>query len=364
VEYVKEKEGAPADMLVIKPGPNRQFTLYAGGGASALTVANALNQQYSEQEIRDVLKDKGLQPEEIEAAIANGRKAQEALAQGYTEDEIAAVVDEKDPKPSLVNQRQPAMESWQGRSAESLAGKYAEAYKEGTPAAPKNVLEAYGAGPEALQARRDGAYKKLISNDAMSAKDLVSSLQVLQPALVSLTDRAQGLGGNKLKQVQVEAAEKASKQKIIDMAAERGVNLVFQDGEYFIQTDDGKYAKATAGFWDEVLTAVGEAASGVAGAELGAREGNALTAVTQTVAKVAGSVGKAIGGDIGKGIQNISGIAGGIKDFGQGPNLEEIGKAVGGIIPEVGKMFNKRTNYSNAPLRKLGKSAHAMRLAV
>ena len=54
-----------------------------------------------------------------------------------------------------------------------------------------------------LQERRDQAYQTLMSQEKTTARDLVTSLQVLSPALVSLTDQAKGALGNKLKARQV-----------------------------------------------------------------------------------------------------------------------------------------------------------------
>lgn len=296
IEWVKQQhEANSTDMLVIKPGP-KGFTLYAGGGATAIAVANAMQEGYNDEEIRSFLKEKGLADDEIEAAVTQGSKAKQAIDQGYSPEEVQAFVDGKEPKLEPTAKTQPAMDSWQGTNASKIAEGYKQAYAEGTAPGPENVVEAYGAGPKALQARRDDAYKKLTKQEAISARDLVTSMQVLNPALVSLTDRVQGFAGDKLKQAQVMRAEEESRNKIIAMAKDHGVELEMQDGEYYAKMEDGRYARVTPDLWDSLISAKGEAAGGVAGALAGARLGAMATPAPHPLAKLAGSaVGAAIG---------------------------------------------------------------------
>lgn len=296
IEWVKQQYASnSADMLVIKPGP-KGFTLYAGGGATAIAVANAMQEGYNDEEIRSFLKEKGLADDEIEAAVTQGSKAKQAIDQGYSLEEVQAFVDGKEPKLEPTAKTQPAMDSWQGANASKVAEAYKQSYVEGTASGPESLVEAYGAGPKALQARRDDAYKKLTKQEAISARDLVTSMQVLNPALVSLTDRVQGFAGDKLKQAQVMRAEEESRNKIIAMAKDHGVELEMQDGEYYAKMEDGRYARVTPDLWDSLISAKGEAAGGVAGALAGARLGAMATPAPHPLAKLAGSaVGAAIG---------------------------------------------------------------------
>lgn len=290
IQWAKEQQkGKSTDMLVIKPG-SKGFTMYAGGGATAVAVANAMQEGYNDEEIRSFLKEKGLADDEIEAAVAQGNKAKQAIDQGYSTEEVQAFVDGKEPKLEPTVKKQPAMDSWQARNASGVAEAYKQSYVEGTAPGPENLLEAYGAGPKAMQARRDNAYKKLSQQEAISARDLVTSMQVLNPALVSLTERVQGLAGDKLKQAQVIKAEEESRKKIIAMAKEHGVELEMQDGEYYAKMDNGQYKPVTPGLWDEIISAKGEAAGGIAGAIAGARLGAMATPVPHPLAKLGGSV--------------------------------------------------------------------------
>lgn len=304
IEWAKQQyEANGADMLVIKPGP-KGFTMYAGGGATAIAVANAMQEGYNDEEIRSFLKEKGLADDEIEAALTQGGKAKQAIDQGYSPEEVQAFVDSKEPKLEPTAKTQPAMDSWQARNAAGwqaqnaarISEAYRQAYEEGVAPPPTNLLEAYGAGPKAMQARRDSAYKNLTKQEAISARDLVTSMQVLNPALVSLTDRVQGFAGDQLKQAQVIKAEEESRKKIIAMAKDHGVELEMQDGEYYAKMDDGRYARVTPDLWDEIISAKGEAAGGIAGAIAGARLGAMATPVPHPAAKLGGSIlGAAVG---------------------------------------------------------------------
>lgn len=268
--------------IVIKPGPKRDFTLYSSGAAGAFVVAGAIQDGFKEEEIADILKEQGYADDEIQTALSNGKKAAEAKAAGFTDEEIEEVLKEKDPEPSSVEARQPAMQSWQGR----------EQY---------NPLQNQGTGIEAImnprnwptvEQSRNAAYQRLLSKENTTAQQLVTDLKVIQPAMVSLTERAQGLLGNTLKQRQVEVAEREAQQKIVNLASERGVNLRVQDGEYFAQTEDGKWARVTPDLLDDLASAKGEIIGGTAGAIAGL----ALTPIPHPLAKFIGSAAGAAAG--------------------------------------------------------------------
>lgn len=268
--------------IVIKPGPKRDFTLYSSGAAGAFVVAGAIQDGFKEEEIAEILKEQGYADDEIQTALSNGKKAAEAKAAGFTDEEIEEVLKEKDPEPSSVEARQPAMQSWQGR----------EQY---------NPLQNQGTGLEAtmnprnwptVEQSRNAAYQRLLSKENTTAQQLVTDLKVIQPAMVSLTERAQGLLGNTLKQRQIEVAEREAQQKIVNLASERGVNLRVQDGEYFAQTEDGKWARVTPDLLDDLASAKGEIIGGTAGAIAGL----ALTPIPHPLAKFIGSAAGAAAG--------------------------------------------------------------------
>ena len=287
-----------ADYVVIKPGEKAKtqgFQLYASGGATvaAITVANALNQGVGEDDISTVLKEQGYSDAEIQKALDKGKKAQLALSQGVAEEDIRTVLDEQEPQLNQQSEQQPQMQNWQGV-------KPAYNYLTGES---DTVGQQYsynrGNYTPTLQERRDQAYQTLMSQEKTTARDLVTSLQVLSPALVSLTDQAKGALGNKLKAKQVEEAEKAARDKIISMAQDKGITLQWQGGEYYAQTPEGQWAKVTPGMWDQLWAMKGETVGAVAGAVAGARAGAAVP-VPHPLAKLAlGAAGSVVGAAVG-----------------------------------------------------------------
>lgn len=266
--------------IVIKPGPKRDFTLYSSGAAGAFVVAGAIQDGFKEEEIADILKEQGYADDEIQTALSNGKKAAEAKAAGFTDEEIEEVLNEKDPSPSSVEERQPAMQSWQGRDTAMQ-----------TPGAGYEATMNPASWPTAEESRA-AAYKRLTEKGTTTAQQLVTDLKVIQPAMVSLTERAQGLMGNQLKQRQVEVAEREAQQKIVNLASERGINVQVQGGEYFAQTEDGKWAKVTPDLLDELASAKGEIVGGTAGAIAGGM----MMPIPHPLAKFLGSAaGAALG---------------------------------------------------------------------
>jgi len=290
--------GTGADYIVIKPGEKARtqgFQLYASGGASvaALTVANALNQGVGEDDISTVLKEQGYSDAEIQKALDKGKKAQLALSQGVAEEDIRTVLDEQEPQLNQQSEQQPQMQNWQGV-------KPAYNYLTGES---DTVGQQYsynrGNYTPTLQERRDQAYQTLMSQEKTTARDLVTSLQVLSPALVSLTDQAKGALGNKLKAKQVEEAEKAARDKVISMAKDKGITLQWQGGEYYAQTPEGQWAKVTPTIWDELWAMKGETVGAVAGAVAGARAGAAIPAPHPLAKLALGAAGSVVGAAVG-----------------------------------------------------------------
>lgn len=303
LEAVSKKGELPvtpteAEYIVIKPGEKARtegFKLYASGGASvaALTVANALNQGVGEDDISTVLKEQGYSDAEIQKALDKGKKAQLALSQGVAEEDIRTVLDEQEPQLNQQSEQQPQMQNWQGV-------KPAYNYLTGES---DTVGQQYsynrGNYTPTLQERRDQAYQTLMSQEKTTARDLVTSLQVLSPALVSLTDQAKGALGNKLKAKQVEEAEKAARAKVISMAQDKGITLQWQGGEYYAQTPEGQWAKVTPGMWDQLWAMKGETVGAVAGAVAGARAGAAIPAPHPLAKLALGAAGSVVGAAVG-----------------------------------------------------------------
>lgn len=263
--------------LTVEPKTTVSKTYTTAGGA--MTVASALADGYSDAEIAEILKEKGYAESDIVIALDYGKKASEALAQGFTEDEIAEVLTESEPE--VESEVQPAMQSWQGRYTATMQ----------TPGTGYEATMNPASWPTAEESRA-AAYKRLTDKGTTTAQQLVTDLKVIQPAMVSLTERAQGMMGNQLKQRQVEVAEREAQQKIVNLASERGINVQVQGGEYFAQTEDGKWAKVTPDLLDELASAKGEIVGGTAGAIAGGM----MMPIPHPLAKFLGSAaGAALG---------------------------------------------------------------------
>ena len=289
-----------ATYIVIKPGEaakTRGFQLYASGGASvaALTVANAMNQGVGEEDISTVLKEQGYSDAEIQAALDKGKKAQLALSQGVAEADIRTVLDEQEPQLNQEAEQQPQMQNWQGI-------KPAYNYLTGeTNSSGQAYSYARGNYTPTLQERRDAAYQSIIGDKEVSARDLVTSLKVLSPAMVTLTDQASAALGNSLKAKQVQAAEEAARGKVISLAQSKGLALQWDENQqkYLAQTPNGQWADVTPTIWDELWAAKGEATGAVAGAVAGARAGSALPVVHPLAKLAAAGAGSVVGAAVG-----------------------------------------------------------------
>lgn len=289
-----------ATYIVIKPGEaakTQGFQLYASGGASvaALTVANAMNQGVGEDDISTVLKEQGYSDAEIQKALDKGKKAQLALSQGVAEADIRTVLDEQEPQLNQEAEQQPQMQNWQGI-------KPAYNYLTGeTDSSGQAYSYARGNYTPTLQERRDAAYQSIIGDKEVSARDLVTSLKVLSPAMVTLTDQASAAFGNSLKAKQVQAAEEAARGKVISLAQSKGLALQWDENQqkYLAQTPDGQWADVTPTIWDELWAAKGEATGAVAGAVAGARAGSALPVVHPLAKLAAAGAGSVVGAAVG-----------------------------------------------------------------
>lgn len=138
-------------------------------------------------------------------------------------------------------------------------------------------------------------YKELVDDaNTLTAEELVSSLKVLHPTMVSdsLTS-IPAFFGNKEAHQRYDTAREASRKRIIDIAKQNyNLDLVWQpDGVgsegWYAQTDEG-LVEVTPGFWEDFRKFSGEMVGGIAGAIYGGKRGAALGASLATAAGQAG----------------------------------------------------------------------------
>lgn len=149
-------------------------------------------------------------------------------------------------------------------------------------------------------------YDKIVDETVeMSAEELVSSMKVIHPTMVSDTlTTIPAFFGNKEAKQRYDVARESSRKRIIDSAkGSYGIDLVWapegvaSEG-FYANTEEG-LVEVTPGFWEDVKKISGEVVGGVGGAIAGAKTGAMLAPPTPWT-KAAGTViGAAVGGMIG-----------------------------------------------------------------
>ncbi|BAM63085.1 tail tape measure protein [Edwardsiella phage ETP-1] len=243
---------------VLKPGATASFDSLG----DSFKMADALAKGYSDKEVAGYLKGKGYDDEQILELTTQSQQIAQAREAGYDDAEIDGFI--KGSKPQVANvETKPVtsgdIEQW--------------------------VSSLFASKP------KQSAYDKLTSGDEMDAEDLLASMQVLAPNMASMTTRVSGFFGNQEAATKAEAGALASRTRIIDMAAKRGLQLEWNDelGSFVTQTETGPQP-IEEGFWDSFWTQKGELAGGVSGAIVGGRLGAAAGTVGGPWGVAAGTV--------------------------------------------------------------------------
>ena len=115
--------------------------------------------------------------------------------------------------------------------------------------------------------------------EQMTAEELVSSMKVLHPTMVSDTiTTIPAYFGNKEAKQRYDQAREASRSRIISLAKEDyNLDLLWQADEvgsegWFAQTPDG-LVEVTPGFWEDFKKVSGEITGGITGAIIGGKRG-------------------------------------------------------------------------------------------
>jgi len=212
-------------------------------------VATALENNYSEKEISDYLLNKGYDQEQISSMVAQSSKILEARKSGYNDDEIRSYLSA-------------------GNTTVSSVEKEPVVFEEDEVWIPTQ----WGA------VKKRSAYDTLTSSNTITAEELLASMKVLAPNMASMTTRVSGFFGNQEAARKAEAGALGSRKKIIAMAAERGLELTWNEqiGEFVAETADGPQP-INEGIWESLLAEKGELAGGIsgglAGFKLGSRGG-------------------------------------------------------------------------------------------
>lgn len=217
--------------------------------SDSFKVATSLQNNYSDEEVRTYLADKGYDSAQVDSLFLNSQRIVQARDAGYSDDEIQG----------FLQDQQVAVKKMDKAPVE-------------VPEQQEWVATQWGAVP------KKNAYDQLTSGNTMSAEELLSSMKVLAPNMASMTTRVSGFFGNEAAAVKAEQGALASRSRIIQMASERGLELSWDEGlgQFVAQTENGPVV-VQEGIWDSLVSESGEItgaiAGGVAGAKFGSRAG-------------------------------------------------------------------------------------------
>lgn len=234
--------------------------------SDSFKMADALASGYKPEEVSKYLTEQGYDEAQVARLTEQATKVTQARQAGYNDEEISQFLGERETKVSEVKSapvEQPETEgNW---SATSFGSPYGGGRFIQIPGMPYGALKT-----------KQQAYSDLMGDGSMSAEELLTSLRVLQPNMASMTTRTAGFFGNEEAARKAEAGVQSARTKIIGMAKERGLDLVWDDdtGAFLAQTPNGP-TPIEEGMWDEIWSQKGELTGGVAGAILGAKGGAA-----------------------------------------------------------------------------------------
>ena len=241
----EETAGAEGRTGVFKPGVAPSLDSVADG----FKVATALQNDYSDDEVRSYLAGQGYDEAQTATMFEQSQKVVAARDAGYSDDEIGEFL----------------------RSSEITAGDV-----QTTPVEVEESEEWIATQWGAV--KKKNSFEQIVSSDTMSAEELLSSMKVLAPNMSSMTTRVAGFFGNQEAAVKAEKGALASRTRIIAMASERGLDLAWDErlGQFIASTEQGPVV-VEEGIWDSLLSESGEitgaVAGGVAGLKLGGRGG-------------------------------------------------------------------------------------------
>lgn len=285
-----EKDGSRQAVMV--PG----VATAVNTNTDSFKAADALSQGYKPEELVSFFQNKGYDPLTIADVMNTAGKVNDARKVGYDDTEINQHLDS-----SQVSVKQTLRQAVNGQDT---TGKWASSnfgrtdvpvYDVTADTAKRSWAEdAYGVSN--MEAKNT-MYNRMVSDQQMSAEDLLTSMKVLAPNMASMTTRTAAFFGNQ------EAAQKAfegiqaSRTRIISMAKERGLDLTWDDqnGMFLANTENGQ-VPIDESAWDDLLAQKGEIAGAVAGGIYGFKLGAGAASTLPPLARAAAAAGGSIGG--------------------------------------------------------------------
>lgn len=259
---------------------------------ASFKTADAIKQGYKPAEVTEFLSKQGYDEAQVANIVAQSNNIISARDAGYSDEEIEGFLKTKQTKVNEVK-KQPL----ESTKEEDPAGQWAAS------AMGRGLVAAYSAGQQPNMPAgmtpgvnidiKSAMYDRLTSENEMSAEDLLTSMKVLAPNMASMSTRTAGFFGNEEAARKSEAGLMASRSKIIKMAADRGLELEWDDttGSFLANTANGQ-VPINESIWSDIWSTKGEITGGVAGAILGAKGG-------ATAGSAFGPWGTGIGGVVG-----------------------------------------------------------------
>jgi len=236
--------------------------LYSSPAAAVGAAYASLKAGGTDDDVRFELSQQGYDADEADFILKETKIYQDGLAQGFSEQDMLAAMAEDEHEIADVSSTPittaPEKSFWE-RAEDTARLTTGNTKKE--------------------------AYATVTGDEQMSAEQLVSRLRTIQPNMSSITTRMSGYAGNEVDFNKARQAVEASVQRIVNMAQERGTNLVWVPpeevglletleasggGKFMVETDQGR-VDVTPGFWESMREEQSEITLGVGGAFAGAK---------------------------------------------------------------------------------------------
>ena len=192
-----------------------KFNLYAAPSTLALAAGIAYNKGQDDAAVKDMLLGEGATEATMAQAMQDGQFISAAMQQGYTQDEAVAKLFPQDREGATVTTTPPkvAPEPVESNSTFSF-----------------------------MNAAKDFVFSV---QEAKSAQDLVRSLEIVYPKQTSMLTEVQSYFGVEEATREVQTATRVHAQKIVDVAATKGLNLAwYADGSEGREPDTFYLVKA------------------------------------------------------------------------------------------------------------------------
>ena len=280
-DLISNKSTNAIDYAVIKLNPEAKgFSLYSSPIAGAFVAHQAYQAGMSTEEINKKLADDyGYDEEDLAEINTRAEIIAQAKEAGMSDEEIKQKMKGREISADTEYDEPPKLEQ------------LGDAYK----------LDTLPPSDGKQKSMRD------LNNldEEMTAEDLVSSMRIIHPTMVSNLTSVRAYFGYKEPLQRYEKARDSSRSRIINLAKENyGRDLVWQGNgvgfeSWYIQTPEG-LVELNQGIWEDIKKNSGEIVGGIGGAIAGAKlAGLATPPVLPIVGPLAKPIMSMIGGAVG-----------------------------------------------------------------